>query len=194
MFILAHIYAFVNRGHKYAILSLYYQVSIIIIMITKEQYIESLSKEFAIIKHLGEKVKPEQLSHKPTEKQRTTQELMHYLTYIFAAGTESIVTSDTDAWKKYTEAPVPTHENFVSLMNDEESKVLEFLSGVTEENLAEELHMWGRTQSKALHLLGLHNIAVAYKMQLFLYLKQSGTENIGTMNLWAGMDQPPAVK
>jgi hypothetical protein len=30
----------------------------------------------------------------------------------------------------------------------------------------------------------------AYRMQLFLYLKASGREELNTMNLWAGMDKP----
>jgi hypothetical protein len=29
---------------------------------------------------------------------------------------------------------------------------------------------------------------VAYRMQLFLYLKACGREELGTMNVWAGMD------
>ena len=163
-------------------------------MISKDQYLASLKKEFAIINHLAEKIKPEQLSHKPTEQQRTMQELMHYLSYIFIAGADTVVSGDPDAYKKYTTAPVPTLENFKELMQEEETKVFELLTPLTEENLTEEIAMWGRTQSKALHLLGLHNIAVAYKMQLFLYMKQSGTSEINTMNLWAGMDQPPKVQ
>jgi hypothetical protein len=31
----------------------------------------------------------------------------------------------------------------------------------------------------------------AYRTQLFLYLKACGREELGTMNLWAGMDMPP---
>jgi hypothetical protein len=30
----------------------------------------------------------------------------------------------------------------------------------------------------------------AYRTQLFLYLKACGREELGTMNLWAGMDPP----
>jgi hypothetical protein len=30
-------------------------------------------------------------------------------------------------------------------------------------------------------------------MQLFLYLKASGREQLGSMNLWAGVDPPAAV-
>lgn len=161
-------------------------------MISKDQYIAALTNEFRIIKHLAEKVTPEQLSHKPTEPQRTLQELMQYLTSIFVAGADGIATADAQAYKKYFGGAMPTLENFASLMDEQEKKVLEFFNPLSEEQLKEEIAMWGRTQSRALHMLGLLNIASAYKMQLFLYMKQSGTTNIGTMNLWAGMDQPPA--
>ena len=33
----------------------------------------------------------------------------------------------------------------------------------------------------------------AYRTQLFLYLKTCGREELGTMNLWAGVDSPAAV-
>jgi len=162
-------------------------------MISKEQYIDALVLEMNIMKHLAEKVTEEQMSHKPTDAQRTTGELLHYLTYIFAAGTEGVVTGDGNAYKKYMDAPVPTRENFAELLDQEKTAVLEFLAPMTEESFTEEVAMWGRTQSRALHLLQLLKIAAAYKMQLFLYMKQSGTTDIGTMNLWAGMDQPPKV-
>ena len=32
----------------------------------------------------------------------------------------------------------------------------------------------------------------AYRTQLFLYLKACGREELGTMNLWAGVDAPSA--
>lgn len=162
-------------------------------MITKEQYIDALVGEFKIIKHLAEKINPDQLSHKPTEPQRTLEELLHYLTYIFIAGTDSVVHNDPEAYKKYVSAPMPTVDTFAGLMDKEESEVVALISPMSDESLAEEVLVWGRHQSRALHLLGLLKIASAYKMQLFLYMKQSGTTNIGTMNLWAGMDQPPKV-
>jgi hypothetical protein len=33
----------------------------------------------------------------------------------------------------------------------------------------------------------------AYRTQLFLYLKACGREELSTMNLWGGIDAPPAV-
>ena len=31
----------------------------------------------------------------------------------------------------------------------------------------------------------------AYRTQLFCYLKSCGQQELGTVNLWAGMDMPP---
>ena len=163
-------------------------------MITKEQYIESLLKELSIIKHLSEKIKPEQLSHKPTEAQRSLQELMHYLSYIFIVATDTIALGDKEAYAKYSSIEMPTLENFKSNIEKEESRINELLTPMTDDVMQEEIEMWGRKQNRAMHLFGLIKMAAAYKMQLFLYMKQSGTSNIGTSNLWAGMDQPPKVQ
>ncbi len=160
-------------------------------MITKEQYIASIKKEFEIIKHLGEKVTDEQVAWKPTEGQRTTLELMHYLTYIFLMAGDSVASGDGEAYKKYINTEVPTRENFTKMMDAEWEKFFGFINPLSDEDLKVEIAMWGMTQSRAMHLLGLLNIASAYKMQLFLYMKQTGMTQLNTMNLWAGMDTPP---
>jgi len=40
------------------------------------------------------------------------------------------------------------------------------------------------------HVIGQ---CAAYRMQLFLYLKACGREELNTMNLWVGVDTPAAV-
>lgn len=137
-------------------------------MITKEQYIESLEKEFSIIKHLAEKIKPEQLGHKPTEAQRTLLELMHYLTYIFIAAVDGIASGDGNAYKKYMESEKPTQENFIEMMDKELKEIEKHLSPLSESDLDGTISMWGQTQSRSLHLLRLLQMASAYKMQMFL--------------------------
>jgi hypothetical protein len=160
-------------------------------MISKEQYLEAIKKEISIIKHLGEKITEEQLTFKPTEGQRTMQELMQYLTTIFVMGADSVATGDGEAYKKYIGSPMPTRENFSSMMDEELAKFVGFVEPLSEEDMKVEISMWGMNQSRAKHLLGLLNIASAYKMQMFLYMKQTGMTHLNTMNLWAGMDTPP---
>lgn len=160
-------------------------------MITKEQYLESLIKELNIIKHLAGKIKPEQLDFKPTEKQRTLGELMQYLSYVFIALVEGAVKNDKSLYMKYHDSStMPTLENFSSLIDGEIEKIKSLVTPLTEDEMKNEVDMWVK-QTVALHLLGALKNAVAYKMQMFLYMKASGTENIGTMNLWVGVDGEP---
>ena len=87
-------------------------------MITKTQFIESVMREISIVKHLAEKVTPENINYKPTEKQRTTRELLGYLAFgpktallVIKSGDMSLFgTSATD------QASV-TMENFSEMMD-----------------------------------------------------------------------------
>jgi hypothetical protein len=158
-------------------------------MITKEDFIASLSKELNIIKHLAEKITNEQLSYRPTDKQRSLQELLHYLSYVFIASVESVVMGDKSFWEKHSQTDVPTLEKFGSLIDSQSARINNLLSDLTDEDFKKEVDVWFK-ETRANHLLGTLKYAAAYKMQLFLYMKQSGTENIGTMNLWVGIDQP----
>ena len=49
--------------------------------------------------------------------------------------------------------------------------------------------MFGRRESRGFHIAGLvlggH---AAYRMQLFLYLKANGRDELNTFNLWGGVD------
>jgi hypothetical protein len=51
--------------------------------------------------------------------------------------------------------------------------------------------MFGQKASRGLWIVRLVlSHYTAYRMQLFLYLKASGREELNTMNLWVGMDAP----
>ena len=84
-----------------------------------------------------------------------------------------------------------TFENFISKMDEQANFVKETVGALSEEDLAKEHTIWGNTASLAVHLLGVLKTITAYKMQLFLYIKESGNHAIGTSNVWAGMDMPP---
>ncbi len=51
--------------------------------------------------------------------------------------------------------------------------------------------MFGRKTSRGAMIVSLVLCHYpAYRMQLFLYLKACGHEELSTLNLWAGMDAP----
>jgi hypothetical protein len=160
-------------------------------MITKEQYIESLLKEIAIVKHLAGKVDATKLDYRPTEKQRSTLELMQYIANTLMIGVPAYIAGDQNKYMELAKSqPTITPENFMARMDEVSKFVSETIGALTDEDMKKESTIWGTTATLAVHLLGVLKTFTAYKLQLFLYIKQSGNPNIGTSNVWAGMDMP----
>ena len=160
-------------------------------MYTKEQIWNSFKKEFTILKHLVEKVPAGGEHHKPTEKQRTTLELMHYLASFGGGMFNVIKTGEGAAFMNYAGTVKDiTVENFAAALDTQEIAMQEMFDGFTPEILEEEISVWGNTQSRKMFVLDCLKMITAYKMQLFLYAKAAGNHAIGTSNLWAGMDMP----
>ncbi len=158
-------------------------------MITKDQYLASLSHEISIIRHLAGKLSEADLDYRPTDGQRSVRELLQYLSFILVTGVESLVSEDKNLYQARSEAAAETTlANFDERMLAQEAKIRELVIAMTDEQLAEEVDMWGK-RTRAMHLLnGALKWATAYKTQLFLYMKQHGHTGLNTMNLWAGMD------
>ena len=160
-------------------------------MISKEQYWQSIASEFRILKHLVTKIPADKHHHKPTEKQRTTLELLQFLSYFGSSAFQHYLTGDMGGYGKGSEAAKSvTVENFSAMIDAEEARMKELFAKFTDAELATEISLWGRTQTKAIFLLDFLKMFAAYKMQLFLYIKQSGVHSVGTANVWAGMDMP----
>ena len=161
-------------------------------MITKKQFINSFTKELDIIRHLGTKVEDSILEYKPTEKQRTTLELMNYLGHIFNTGVSIIVEGSSKNYQEITkDVPVVTLSNFDLVMQMQTKTVVEKIEALTEDQLAEEIEIFGNKDTCTAHLLGVSKWASAYKMQFFLYIKSCGKHDLNTSNLWRGVDSAP---
>jgi len=162
-------------------------------MYTKQNLIDSVSNEFRIIKHLAEKIPAGTEGYKPTDGQRTTLELLQYLSMVFANATHVIYEGDTDAYKT---APLngsdTTMANFSTKMDEQLSLWKEMVEKFDDAQLATVINIYGMgDMTKGRYLVeNLLKWAAAYKMQLFLYIKASGNTAIGTSNLWGGMDMP----
>jgi hypothetical protein len=163
-------------------------------MYTKENFLNTVTHEFAVIKHLAEKVPPHTEGYKPTENQRTTLELLQYVSVVFGVATKAIVTGDMSVFG--TDMPASastTFENFSEMMDMQDTLIKKLVSPMTEEEMAVTMNMFNQGEKpKGVYLIeSVLKWIVAYKMQLFLYIKASGNSNIGTSNLWAGVDMPP---
>gem|GEM_PF-2419902 len=78
---------------------------------------------------------------------------------------------------------------------EELDKALQIISdellSLTESQWSQEISIWGRNGLRSMFLIDyIFAFLGAYKMQLFLQLKDSGLSDLGTMNLWAGIDAP----
>ena len=162
-------------------------------MITKEQFIASLLWEISIIKHLWEKIDASKLDYKPTEKQRTTLELLQYMGQMISTGVLAHIAGSQDMYIELSKSKDSiTYENFVGKMDEQASVVTEKVGALTDEDMKTMATIWGNTAPLSERLMGVLKNAVAYKMQLFLYIKASGNDAIGTSNLWGGRDMPNA--
>jgi hypothetical protein len=160
---------------------------------TKENLIHSITNEFRIIKHLAEKIPADTEGYKPTEGQRTTLELLQYLSTVFVNGTHVIYEGVTEAYKT---APLhgadTTVENFSEKMDAQLVLWKEMMEKFDDTELEKviNVYMMGDMTKGRYLVENLLKWAAAYKTQLFLYIKASGNSALGTSNLWGGMDMP----
>jgi hypothetical protein len=167
-------------------------------VLTKDELIGSLKDEIRIVLHLVSKVDPQRLDYRPSAKQRSTLELLQYLTIVgpIHLGTIASGVFDMDTWRNTWRA----EEKVAAARNLEETKQEigrlagmfgEVVGALSDEELRAPVEMFGRKASRGLWIVRLVlGHYTAYRMQLFLYLKASGGEELNTMNLWAGMDMP----
>ena len=68
----------------------------------------------------------------------------------------------------------------------------EAIGKMTDDDLRAEVDLFG-VASRGVHLVTwVLNGCMAYRMQLFLYLKSCGRSELNTSNLWSGVDPTPA--
>jgi hypothetical protein len=133
------------------------------------------------------------MDYKPTEKQRTTLELLQYISIAVPAAVKLVYTSDMKVFDPFVvRSKTVTAENFIEMLDMGEKEAMEGIDKFTSDDLSQVVNIFQMGEmSKGVYLV---ETAVkwlsAYKMQLFLYAKASGNSDIGTSNLWGGMDMP----
>ena len=160
-------------------------------MYTKQDFINSFENDVRIINHLIEKIPHDKFDFKLIDNQRTITDLIHYLSGIFSNSIQVIHAGDQGLYATLPKVPEITPENAIDQMNAEVAKVKELLAQWTEQDLQAPISLFGGPEmSKGVMLVDyLLQWAAAYKMQLFLYVKQMGVP-VGTSNVWGGFDMP----
>ena len=161
-------------------------------MISKDQIAASMMFECDVAKHLHTKLTPAVYDYKPSPKQRTTTELLRYLSICGIAGIQSLYQSDWKAFNKYVERSAAMKaEDFPAAIDLQKREIKEFFDSVTERDLEtrDAKLPVGGTQLLGQAILDLpFKWLPAYKLQLFIYLKANGAEELNTANAWMGMD------
>ncbi|MBA3686046.1 MAG: DinB family protein [Planctomycetes bacterium] len=159
-------------------------------MYDKTALIASLRHETKVIKHLATQVPATQLNWRPTDKQRSTIELLRFLTIAGIGSAEYLITGNWDHWGPMDEARKSvTVDTFAKAMDKQQKALEKILAGFSDAALKRKP---AKTWSGAKTTLGTGFIEmvlksmVAYRMQLFLYAKESGASHIATSDCWNG--------
>lgn len=163
-------------------------------VLTKEELISSLQNEVRILLHLASKIDRNQLDYRPTPKQRSTIELLRYLTIMGPNVIKAIKAGAFDGAAFGTAQAAANAMNFdqvVAAIEKQSDEYAKQLGAFSDADFRGEIEMFGRKSSRGSLIVNmvLSGFA-AYRTQLFLYLKACGRDELNTMNLWGGVDAP----
>ncbi len=166
-------------------------------VLTKQELITSLQHEVDILRHLASKIDRTQLDYRPTPKQRSTIELLRYLSVMGPSLVRSAKsgTFDPAVWTAATNAANARDfdQTLVEIAGHKDAYA-SLLADVSDADFRREIEMFGSKTTPGAFIVNLALCGcAAYRTQLFLYLKACGRDELGTMNLWAGVDAPVAV-
>jgi len=167
-------------------------------VLTRDELISSLQHEVRILVHLCSKIDPSMLDYRPTPKQRSTMELLRYLTTMGPHLVRNARTGQFDVAAWQADAKAAEGRNFeqtVAALAAHGDLYAAELAQWSDADFRGEIEMFGNRSSRGQFLVNLVlGGCAAYRTQLFLYLKANGREELGTTNLWGGVDAAaPAV-
>ncbi len=165
-------------------------------MITREELIESMLHEIAVAKYLARKVPNGCYNWRPSPGQRSVLELMQYLPRAGLGTLLALINGNRDhfpALRARCDATTPL--NFDKHMDMQADEIRRALGSVSNSRLANERATvpWGGPPMSlgAAIMNSSVKFLAAYRMQLFLYLKQLGRQELSTVQNWGGRDPDP---
>jgi hypothetical protein len=166
-------------------------------VLTKPELISSLQHEVRILLHLAGKVDRGRLEYRPTPKQRSTLELLQYLTIMGPALVRAAKRGSFDpaVWTAaQREAAARNFDQTVAAIGEQTQTYPALLADMSDADFRAEIEMFGQKTTRGAFIVNMVlGGCAAYRTQLFVYLKACGREELSTMNLWAGVDAPAAV-
>lgn len=166
-------------------------------VLTKSELAALLQNEVRILLHLIGKIDRSAIDYRPTPKQRSTLDLLRYLsimgpTLVRMANNQA----DFGTWKAENEAASARNfDQTVAKIAEQKQTYETLLAGMSDETLRSEIDNFdGSKTSRGVFIVKyVVQGHAAYRTQLFLYLKSCGCEELNTRNLWGGVDAPTPV-
>jgi hypothetical protein len=167
-------------------------------VLIKSELIAALQNEVRILLHLAGKIDRAELDYRPSPKQRSSIELLKYLSVM---GPELVKATkagafDRAVWTAAVQAAdARDFDQTLAVIAAQTDAYATLLADVSDADFRKEFDGFGtRTTRGAFIVNYVLGGCAAYRTQLFLYLKACGRDELGTMNLWAGIDAPAAVQ
>lgn len=167
-------------------------------LMTKQQVIDSCLHEIKCIRHIATKIPPDQYEYRPTPVQRNMTELLRYLTCCASVPLCNMRDGHWDAAEALEQAAdaLDVRVGFADAM-DRQGEFIRSTIGAMEDadfDTLERQMPWGTPCKLGQGIIDtVLKPLVAYRMQLFLYVKASGRHDIGPAQCWVGVDPKPRV-
>jgi hypothetical protein len=163
-------------------------------VLTKPELITALQNEVRILLHLAGKIDRAKLDYRPTPKQRSTLELLRYLSIMGPFLVQAARTGwDPTAWGAAAkESEARDFDQTLKVIAGHADAYATMLGEMSDADLRSEMDGFdGKKVSRGAFIVNLVLCGcAAYRTQLFMYLKACGRDELGTANLWAGADAP----
>lgn len=168
-------------------------------VMTKAELISSLHHEVDILLHLAGKIDRTKLDYRPTPKQRSTLELLQYLS-IMGPGLVKVAQAgkfDPPAWTALEKsAETRNFDETLAAIAAHKDTYRQLIESIPDADLRAEVAPFGPAAPATSRGAFIVNLVLcgcaAYRTQLFCYLKACGRTELSTINLWAGIDAPAA--
>lgn len=168
-------------------------------VLTPSELTASLRNEYRILLHLSSKIEPSMIEYRPTPKQRSTIELLRYLSLMgplmIQYGLAKDGGFDRSVWMAAQQAAEQRDlAQTLDVLATQGDACAALLDAVPEAEFRSEMTGFdGSKTTRGAYMVNSVLAALsAYRTQLFLYLKACGREELNTSNLWRGADATPA--
>ena len=165
-------------------------------VLSKSELMGRLQHEVRVLLHLSSKIEPAMADYRPAPGQRSLLELLQYLSIFAPIHLRTIHAGvfDMDAWGSAwrtheAEAKQRSLQENIDAIAAQPALFAELVEPLTDDDMRTEMEMFGNngTRGSCLVWLVLCHYS-AYRMQLFLYRKACGRQDLWTMDRWAGID------